>query len=538
MRRGFLLTAFLAIIVMEPSCSAAKLNSEQSFFRFDELSTASSTEWPTYGHDYGNQRFSLLAEINTANVRRLVPAFVFQTGVLGPFESSPIVYDGVLYLTSAYDGVFALDAESGHLLWKLSPLVGRFRQCCGPVNRGVAVSQDLVVVGRLDCSLLALDRKTGAIRWRVRMADNSAGYSITMAPLVYKSSVLVGLGGSDLGIRGSLSSYSLRDGKLQWRWFATDPQHWFGAHPRLRSDTGEYSRALSSVLRREFAGSWKRGGGGIWTTPAIDQRTDTVYFTTGNPWPDLDGTVRPGDNLFTDCIVALNASTGRLKWYFQQTPHDLKDLDVASPPVLFETNDALGNPTRAVGEAGKTGFFYILNRDTGELLRRSVSLSSLDSTAGKGAWAGGATWSALSFDPRLGYVVILSEQHLIPASKKTATTPLEAMEREWQRVYGAVTAVNVSTGTIVWQDDFDSGIVGGSVSTAGGLTLLGEGDGHFDAFDTKTGARLWQFQTGAGVNAPPVVYMAHGREYIAVAAGGNQQLGTPVGDSLFVFRLN
>lgn len=496
-------------------------------------------QWRTYGLDNGNQRFSPLREIGTGNVSNLTPAYVFQTGVAGAFETNPLVADGTMYLTTAYDGLFAIDASTGQLRWKIDPLNGDFLQCCGPVNRGVAITQDLVILGRLDGTVVALDRRTGAPRWSSRIADNKLGYSVTLAPLVYRDMVIVGVGGGDLGIRGSLIALSLRDGKVRWRWFATDPQHWFGTSARLRTDDGYLQGAAAARARNKFANSWMRGGGGIWTTPAIDPSRDTIYLTTGNPWPDLDGSKRPGDNLFTDCIVALNATTGQMRWYFQEVPHDTMDLDAASPPLLFQTIDAHGQHVDALGEVGKTGLFYVLNRDSGKLIRQSKDLSSIK-MPGHGhehGWTGGASWSPMSFDPTLGYVIVTTTRHLTP-EPGTRRSGLKELEHEWEIIYSSVSAVDVATGAIVWQDEFDGGLVGGTVSTASGLTFVGEGNGYFDALDTRTGARLWQFQTGAGVNAPPIVFTANGREYVAVASGGNQQLRTSRGDALFAFRLS
>jgi glucose dehydrogenase len=359
-----------------------------------------------------------------------------------------------------------------------------------------------------------------------------------MAPLVYRDMLLVGLGGGDLGIRGSLVALSASNGKVRWRWFATDAQHWFGFSKRLRTDTGYLKGAASANTRRKFADSWIRGGGGIWTTPAVDPRRNTVYLTTGNPWPDLDGSGRPGDNLFTDCIVALDASTGRMKWYFQQVAHDTMDLDAASPPVLFRVEDDHGDRTDALGEIGKTGLFYILNRDTGGAIRISENVSSVALSRERNAqpkqWTGGASWSPMSFDPRSGLVIVTTTRHLMPEPGKRGIAELE---REWQTIYSSVSAINVDSGAIVWQDQFDGGLVGGTTTTAGGITFVGEGNGYFDALDTKTGARLWHFQTGAGVNAPPVVFAENGHEYVSVASGGNQQLGTAVGDALITFGI-
>ncbi|MGD0969739.1 MAG: PQQ-binding-like beta-propeller repeat protein [Candidatus Aquilonibacter sp.] len=495
-----------------------------------------STSWLTYGHDYTNQRFSPLDQINTRNVSSLAPAYVVQTGVVGPLETTPIVSDGVMYLTTAFDGVLAIDARTGDQLWKRPPLSGRFRLCCGPMSRGAAVTNDLVLLGQLDGVLVALDRKTGGLRWATAVADNAAGYSITMAPLVYRDSVLIGVAGGDLGIRGSLSSYSTVDGKLQWRWYSTDPEHWFGPSTRLRSDHRLLDLATSLRLRRKFANSWQHGGGGIWTTPAIDLATDTIYVVTGNPWPDTSGQARPGDNLYTDSLVALSATTGAMKWYYQQTPHDVQDLDAASPPVLFDTIDATGRRVRAVCEVGKTGFVYILNRDTGKPVRTTRP----DVGPSARNYTGGSTWSPASFDPALGYAIVSTSQHLRAEdegahSENTRNSSLRGVG--WSAGFGNLTALNAATGNVVWQDRFDVGLVGGSVSTASGLTFVGEGSGYFDALETKTGLRLWRFQTGAGVNAAPIVFELDGAEYVAVASGGNQQFGTRYGDAIFVFKL-
>lgn len=499
-----------------------------------------SGEWLTYGHDYSNSRFSPLREINTENAFRLAPAYVVQTGVVGPLEATPIVSDGVMYLSTAYDGVLAVNAMNGELLWVRPPIKGHFRLCCGPVNRGVALTDSLVLIGQLDGVLVALDRKTGHLRWATTVGDNAAGYSITMAPLVYGDSVFVGVAGSEFSIRGSLSSYSLRNGTLQWRWYSTDPESWFGHSTRLRTDDGTANEVSSATLRRRFTNSWKHGGGGIWATPAIDPATNTIFVAIGNPWPDSDGRRRPGDNLYTDSIVALDASTGRLKWFFQQTPHDIRDLDAASPPVLFDTIDNSRRTVPAIGDAGKTGYFYILNRNTGALIRRSENLASVSKPSDSSqTYDGGTTWSPVSLDKSLGIAVVCASQHLKLEQGSATSQRFHGSFRgaNWNSGIGTVSALNLATGRVVWQDQFDVGLVGGSVSTAGDLTFVGEGSGYFDALDSKTGLRLWRFQTGAGVNAAPTVFEEGGTEFVAVSSGGNQQLGTRYGDAIFVFEL-
>jgi glucose dehydrogenase len=502
------------------------------------LDASPNAEWLTYGNDYGNTRFSPLTQITSANVSGLIPAYVFQTGVLGPFEASPLVSNGTMYISTAYDGLFAINARTGDAIWRRSALSGHFRVCCGPVNRGVAITDRLVLIGQLDGVLVALDRTTGDVKWATVVADNASGASITMAPLVYRDSVLIGVAGSEFGVRGSLSSYSLANGKLQWRWYVTDALHWFGPSRRLRTDHGVMDLRMSKRLKARFADAWRHGGGGIWTTPAIDTSRNTIYVTTGNPWPDTDGMRRPGDNLFTDCIVALDASTGHIRWYFQQSPHDTGDLDAASPPILFDTVGPRGNKIEAVGEAGKTGLYYILDRTSGKLIRRSENFATLD-PGGRGTqrWEGGSTWSPVSYDPALGYAIVSAAQHLrVETRSRRAESTNESMQG-WNSGYGTVTALDVSTGRVAWQDRFNQGVVGGSVSTAGGVTFVGEGNGYFDALDTKSGERLWRFQTGAGVNAAPIVFELDGQEYVAVASGGNQQFDTPTGDAVFVFHL-
>jgi glucose dehydrogenase len=227
-----------------------------------------------------------------------------------------------------------------------------------------------------------------------------------------------------------------------------------------------------------------------------------------------------------------------MRWYFQQTPHDTGDLDAASPPVLFDTLDQFGNKAAAVGEVGKTSLYYILDRDSGKLIRRSQNLADV-TTAKRHAtsFEGGSSWSPVSFDPRSGYVIVSAAQHLKPEVSNHAGPVKQSSLEAWNSGYGTVSAVDISTGKVAWQDEFDQGLVGGSVSTAGGVTFVGEGNGYFDALETKSGRRLWRFQTGAGVNAAPITFEVNGTQYVAVASGGNQQFGTSLGDAVFVFHL-
>jgi len=521
----------------------------------DIKSAQSSSDWLTYGHDYTNERYSPLSAVTPDNVSRLVPAFVFQTGVVQAFESTPIVANGKMFLTSAFDHVFAIDAKTGKRLWQYEHKLAKAIYCCGPVNRGVAIAGDLLYIGTLDGKLVALDQATGHEKWSVAAGDNTAGYGITMAPLIYNNSVIVGGAGGEYGVRGSVSAYSLTDGSLKWRWYSSNAKDWPGTYSPTTPDGVDLHRdiAAEKAAYPQYKDAWQHSGGATWMTPAVDPDSNTIFVTTGNPSPDLYGAPRPGDNLYTDCIVALDAASGKLKWYYQEVPHDVWDLDVVSPVVLFTTVDAGGKPVKAVGQAGKTGWFYILNRANGKLIRKSKNFVPQENMFGQPTAAGirmlpgangGSEWSPVSFDPTLHFAMISAlHQPMIYSTKP--------QEREggalWlgsafagiptEKQYGLLSAVNVDTGDIAWQVHTDQPLIGGTLSTAGGLTFVGEGDGNFDAYDSKAGKLLWQFQTGAGVNAAPMAYSIDGEEYIAVASGGSFQLGYPYGDSLYVFHV-
>jgi PQQ-dependent dehydrogenase (methanol/ethanol family) len=521
-----------------------------------QQATQSSTSWLTYGHDYSNERYSSLAQITPQNAGSLVPAWVFQTGVAAAFETTPVVADGKMFVTTAYDHVFAVDPRTGKSLWHYQAKLDKTIFCCGPVNRGVAVADGVLFLGQLDGKLVALDENTGAVKWSIQAGDNNAGYSLTMAPLVYKDVVIVGGAGGEYGVRGSVTAYARSDGHQVWRWYSTDAEHWAGTWATSTPDGADLHRdiAAEKAAFPQYKDAWKVGGGATWMTPAIDVSRNTIYVTTGNPAPDLLGAARPGDDLFTDSIVALDLSTGAMKWYFQEIPHDVWDLDAVSPAVLFETADQSGKRVAAVGQAGKTGWFYVLDRDTGKLIRRSdafvpqANMFAQPTAQGvrmlPGA-NGGNEWSPVSYDPTVHYVVIsalhqpmnyLTHPQQLESGGLWLGSAFKGIPTEQQ--YGLLSAIDTDTGKVVWQDKVDTPMVGGSVSTGGGVTFVGEGNGLFDAVDTKSGKMLWQFQTGAGVNSAPMVYQLDGVEYVAVASGGSFQIGTPYGDSLYVFRLS
>jgi outer membrane protein assembly factor BamB/mono/diheme cytochrome c family protein len=352
----------------------------------------------------------------------------------------------------------------------------------------------------------------------------------TMAPQIYKNMIIVGSAGGEWPIRGFVAAFDASTGKEIWRWQSTDPKSYAGD-------------------------AWQRGGGMVWTTPAIDTKRDLIIFSTGNPNPDLYGPSRQGDNLYTDSIVALHASTGKLAWYYQEVPHDVWDYDAVSNVVLFDTTDH-GRTVPAAGEAGKTGWFYIVNRDTGKLIRRSEpfvdqSKNMFAQPTKEGVQMlpganGGAEWSPPAFSPITHDAYILGMNQLMtfttgddpgfqPGAIRLGSSFTNVAKDSLQN--GVFTAINVDTGKVAWQYQAKQPLIGGALATAGNLVFMGEGDGYFDAFDATSGAKLWKFNLGAGVNAPPITYTVNGVQYIAVASGGNFQMGFPYGDSIAIFKL-
>jgi alcohol dehydrogenase (cytochrome c) len=491
-------------------------------------------DWLLHGRDYSNQRFSPLSNINSNNVSQLTPVALVQTGITSSFESTPIIVNGVMYVTTpVVDGkmkIIAIQGASGDIIWETTYSLGDFKICCGPVNRGVALGYGFVYVTTLDDRLLAIDASSGELLWNIAVADPSVGYSETMAPQIYKGMVIVGSAGGEWPLRGFVAAFDANSGKEKWRWHATEP--------------------------RSFAGdAWQQGGGMVWTTPAIDAQRNLVIFSTGNPNPDLFGASRKGDNLYTDSIVALDADSGKLAWYFQEVAHDVWDYDAASNVMLFDTVDH-GKIVSAAGEAGKTGWFYIVNRDTGKLIRRSdafveQSKNMFSRPTKEGVQMlpganGGAEWSPPAFSPITHDVYILGMNQLMtfttgddpgyqPGSIRLGSSFTNVAKDPVQN--GVFVAVNVDTGKIAWQYNTKQPLIGGALATAGNLVFMGEGNGYLDAFNAATGAKLWQFNLGAGVNAPPVTYSIDGVQYVAVAAGGNFQMGFPFGDTIAIFRV-
>ncbi len=521
-------------------------------------------DWPSYGGNAWNQRWSNLKQISTANVDRLVPRMVFQTNVSRPgsFENTPIVVGGMMYVTTAYnEATIAYDLTSRKPVWRYEYKLGTAVVCCGPVNRGVAVSHGLVFEGTLDAHLIALDSKTGELKWDIEVADAASGYSVTPAPLVVGDKVIIGVSGGEYGIRGYVTAYDALTGTQAWRWYSIPapkgdptfdekaPNGWWGTWATKAEDHDLHRDiAKEKADSAKYADAWKRGGGGVWTTPAYDKDLNSIFVVVGNPSPDLDGSVRPGDNLYTDAIVAIDATSGRTKWYYQTVPHDVWDLDATSPAAVT----MLGG-RKVVVHAGKTGWVYVVDAITGKLVRKSenfvpqenmFALPSEKGTRMLPGANGGSEWSPIAIDPNLSYAFVAGLHQ--PMNYITHTAPFEK-GRLWlgsafvaipgEDQYGLYSAVDLKTGKIVWQNKVAQPMIGGSLVTAGGLAFTGEGNGNFNAYDSRSGTLLWQFNAGAGCNAAPMTFTHNGEQFIAVACGGNFQLNFPLGDAVFVFGL-
>ena len=491
------------------------------------------SNWLLHGRTYDNQRYSPLKQITVDNIKSLNLVALVQTGMTASFETTPIVANGVMYITTPVVDhkmmIIAINASTGERLWDVTYILGTFQICCGPVNRGVAVGYGKVYAVTLDDHLLALDAADGHTVWDTSIVDSQSGYSETLAPQIYDGMIIVGSAGGEWALRGFVAAYDAKTGQQRWRWMATDPKTYAG-------------------------NSWESGGGMVWTTPAIDPQLGLIIFSTGNPNPDLDGTNRHGDNLYTDSIVALDVHSGKLKWYFQEVKHDVWDYDAVSNVVLFDVHQN-GKTIPAAAEAGKVGWVFILDRRTGALIRKSdpyVMMSkNMFSTPTKegvnmlpGA-NGGAEWSPPAYSPQTHYLYILAMDQLMRFTTQPASNApgLIRLGSAFTNVApgsiqdGPFVALDVETGKIAWQYKAPQPLIGGALATAGNLVFMGEGNGWFDAFNARSGERVWRYNLGAGVNAPPITYQVNGEQYIAVAAGGNFQLTYPYGDTLAIFKL-
>jgi len=547
-------------------------------FESEVLTSLPRDAWPTNGGDLYNRRFSPLEQINRDNVGNLKA--VWRTRLdgsgLGPRysgEAQPIVYDGVIYIVTGADDVFAISVASGEILWRyesnLDPEIGTV--CCGWTSRGVGLGDGKVFVGQLNTQLVALDQTSGEVLWSTQAERWEEGYTITSAPLYYDGLVITGFAGAEFATRGRVKAFDADNGELVWT-FYTVP-----GPGELGHDTWPADNDV-----------WMHGGGTVWQTPAVDPELDLIYFSTGNPGPDLNGAVRAGDNLFTTSIVAIEARTGRYRWHFQQVHHDLWDFDSSNPVVLFNL-ELDGELRRAVAEVSKTGWVYILDRITGEPLigieeqpvaqePRQFTSATQPIPAGDAIgprtvditvegfelahdghvytpfWTEpvlakrlGANWPPSSYDPRTQTLYVCANErtffYSVDAEETEApTTGTRYMGGSFGNAelppLGLLAAMDMKTNRVVWRQRWADRCFSGLAATAGGLLFVGRNDGRLTALDSSNGQKLWEFQTGAGVNAPASVFEHEGEQYVAVLSAGNTFVGTPRGDSVWLFGLS
>ncbi len=513
--------------------------------------------WLHPNGDYAQTRYYAGTQINNGNVSKLRPAFVFQTAVLESMQTAPLVIDGVMFLTTSYNHVYAIDAVTGEQYWHFKHNMGPITvYCCGPNNRGVAAYGGMLFMGTLDAKLVALDAKSGKLMWETEIADPEKGYSETMAPTVVDGKVLIGTNGGEYGVRGFVKAFDAKTGNLMWT-FHSIPEK---GHEGVWATHDATGRNMLRDIAQEKRDLQDKGGdfyqvlgGGVWMTPAVDLETRTVFFVVGNPSPDLYGAIRPGDNLYTNSMVAVDLDSGSYKWHSQYIAHDVWDLDAVSPVILTEAKDKSGKTRKVAIHGGKTGHVYIHDRATGELIRFSEAmipqenmwvLPTKDGARMLPGANGGVEWSPMAVNPklRMSYAANLHQPmtyHVEPAEYPGGKLWLGgafkaiASEKQWGRLVG----VNLDSGKVVWGEKTDQPLMGGVLATAGNLVFTGEGNGWFNAYDARNGKKLWSFQCGAGVNSPPVSYEIGGKQYIAVAAGGNNQLDFKRGNSIFVFAL-
>lgn len=496
--------------------------------------------WLTYAGTYTSWRYSALDQIRTDNARNLELKWVYQLDSLDKFEASPLVVDGVMYFSQPPSDVIAVDARTGRAFWTYRyRMSGNVGVCCGRVNRGLAMLGDTLFLAALDGNLVALDAKTGKEIWKTPVVDPSQGYSLTMAPLIVKDKVILGPAGGEYGIRGFVAAFDARTGKEVWR-FHTIPGPGEPGHETWTEN------------------SWQRGGGSVWLTGSYDPELNLILQGVGNPGPDWNATVRPGDNLYTSSVVALDADTGKLKWHYQFVPHDPWDWDAMQTPVMVDA-EWQGQPRKLVYWAHRNGVFYVLDRTNGKFLagtpfvkltwlagfdqngRPKITPSSLPSAEGTLVYPGvqgGTNWYAPSYSPRTGlfYLSVWADYYSVFEEGAAEYTPGRrynggdiqqplAFNRnttllpDEDQGYGAVKAIDPKTGRMVWQVKYADLTEGGVLTTAGDVLFTGNREGYFHAYDARDGKLLWKASLGGYIAAGPVSYSVDGKQYVAIAAG-------------------
>jgi len=565
-------------------------------FSAEDLSTEPTNAWLTNGGTLSNQRYSPLDAIDVESVRRLQGVWRtdLESGTAAKYsaEGQPIFYDGVLYVPTGEDDVFAVDVETGEIRWKydsnISQRIGTV--CCGWLSRGVALGEGKVFIGQLDGKLVALDQGTGTKVWETEVGKHTRGYTITAAPLYYDGMVITGVSGGEFSIRGRVQAYDAETGRLVWR-FHTVPGPGEVGHETWPQDNR----------------SWTHGGAPMWQTPAVDPELGLVYFSTGNASPDLDGSDRAGDNLFAASIVALDAKTGQHRWHFQQVRHDIWDYDAPSPVVLFDA-EFDGRQRKALAQTSKTGWTYVLDRETGEPLlpiedtavpqdpaqrtaatqpipqyppftphditdedlaeirglARETTTEETPPPLRQGAIytpfgqemrvvspgpQGGVNWQPTSYNPETGDLYICGMSSAAGYTRSGSKLPpgKQGEVADFGSVFtttgfGAQTgyfgAWDPTSGQVVWRKRWPESCYSGTVTTAGGLVFVGRNGGELEAYAAEDGKLLWSFQTGAGANSTVSVFEHEGTEYVAFLAGGNSLAATAHGANLWLFSLD
>jgi alcohol dehydrogenase (cytochrome c) len=490
------------------------------------------SRWLTFGGDYANHRHSPLTQITPDNVTGLVPQWTFQTSQVERFETTPLYRDNVLYVTGPLNLAWAIDARSGRTFWEYRrELPEKLTACCGLVNRGFGMLGDKLYMTTLDAHLLALDAATGHIVWDVTMADYSVGYAATIAPLVAGDKVIVGVAGGEFGIRGFIDAYDAATGERLWRFYTVPGP----GEPGHETWTGD---------------SWKTGGASVWVTGAFDPRHNLLYYGIGNPGPDYHGDGRLGDNLYAASVVALDADSGKLRWYYQFTPHDLHDWDATQVPILADI-EIEGRPRQVLMLANRNGFYYTLDRVTGEPLvarpfvrttwatevgvdgrpvMREGHTPSEDGELTCPDLRGGTNFWPPSFDPTAGLFFVNAregcmkffawKQDYVPGQRFTGGAGQFIRDDPDLPSYAVVRALDPSTGERRWEFRFPSQSSAGILTTASGLLLTGDDDGNLVALNSRTGELRWGYQMGAPLHGTsPITYMLDGRQVVLVPAG-------------------
>ena len=561
MRFRFFMSALLAVVagavLSAPPVSAAPVTSEDLV-----KAGENAGEWLMYGRDYRNWRYSPLAEITPENANKLTPVWAMSTGgKFGGLESTPLYRDATLYFSADYARVFAVDARSGIIKWRYEP---EYEEgfaailCCGPIHRGLALKDDLVLVARLDAKLVALNRNDGKVVWEAKIDEWKNGVSTNSAPLVVGDHVIVGVSGGEYGVRGHLSSFNAKDGKLEWRTYTIPAPGEPGSETWPKDD------------------SWKHGGGPTWITGSYDAATNTLYWGVGNPGSWAYET-HPGDNLWTESMLALDPDTGKIKWGYQYTPNDPWDYDGMATPILVDAT-VDGQPRKTAVVSNRNGFFYAIDRTNGQFMYAIPLVDGINWTTGLDpktgrphinealkpkvggptvgpivpGLEGGTNWFPPAYDPDTGLLYANVNQWGMGltawAKEKLQYKPGDFYQGADYQMYrmgdtiGRIKAIDIANKKVVWEVQSPLPMFAGLLVTKGGVLFTGDQRGRALAFDAKTGKELWKFQTGSGINASPITYELDGKQYVAVLSGmgGDPSFyySAPKGGMLWVFAID